>query len=119
MRRTFSFIAGGLEIARGCRARGIDMPKIGLETISNAVRLGLLATGPYIGALPISSMRPYADRYALTVLPVDLPTQPWPVVIATLRNRTLSPVVERFLASAREVAKSFDTRLTARKTRKS
>jgi hypothetical protein len=31
-----------------------------------------------------------------------------PVVIATLKNRTLSPVVERFLACARQVAKSFD-----------
>jgi hypothetical protein len=50
------------------------------------------------------------------VLPVDLPTQTWPVVIATLKNRTLSPVVERFLASAREVAKLFDIRSTARKS---
>jgi DNA-binding transcriptional LysR family regulator len=97
-------------LAEACRARGIDMPKIRLETISNAVRLGLLSDGPYIGALPSSSMRPYADRYALTVLPVDLPTQPWPVVIATLKSRTLSPVVERFLACAREVAKSFGDR---------
>jgi DNA-binding transcriptional LysR family regulator len=103
-------------LAEACRARGIDMPKIGLETISNAVRLSLLATGPYIGMLPGSSMRPYADRYALTVLPVDLPTRPWPVVIATLKNRTLSPVVERFLACAREVARSFDDRPTARKS---
>ncbi len=106
-------------LADACRARGIDMPQIRLETISNAVRLSLLAAGPYIGTFPSSCMRPYADRYALTVLPVDLRTQPWPVVIATLKNRTLSPVVERFLASAREVAKSLDTRLTARKTRKS
>jgi hypothetical protein len=64
-------------------------------------------------------MRSYADRYALAVLPVDLPTQPWPVVIAALKNLTLSPVVERFLACAREVAKSLDVRPTARKTRKS
>jgi hypothetical protein len=29
------------------------------------------------------------------------------VVIVTLKNRTLSPVVERFIACAREVKKSF------------
>jgi DNA-binding transcriptional LysR family regulator len=102
-------------LAEACRARGIDMPKIRLETTSNAVLLSLLATG-YIGMFSSSSMRPYADRYALMALPVDLPTQPWPAVIATLKNRTLSPVVERFLACAREVAKSFDTGRTARKS---
>jgi hypothetical protein len=41
------------------------------------------------------------------VLPVDLPARPWPVAIVTLKNRTLSPVVERFIACAREVTKSM------------
>jgi DNA-binding transcriptional LysR family regulator len=102
-------------LAEACRARGIAMPMIRLETISNAVRLGLVATGLYIAVLPSSSMHPYAHRYALKVLPVDLPSQPWPVVIATLKNRTLSPVVERFITCTREVAKSFDARPRALK----
>src|SRR6266566_785996 len=97
-----------IELADACRARGIDMPNVRLETRAISVLLALLATGAYIGTLPGSSMRPYGDRYALTVLPVDWPTQPWPVVIVTLRNRTLSPVVERFIACTREVAKSFE-----------
>jgi DNA-binding transcriptional LysR family regulator len=104
------------ELAEACRARGIDMPNVRLESRYNAVLLSLLATGPYIGMFSSSSMHPYADRYALAVLPVDLPTQPWPVVIATLKNRTLSPVVERFIACAREVAKSLDVRPAARKS---
>jgi DNA-binding transcriptional LysR family regulator len=95
------------ELAEACRARGIDMPKTRLEIISNAVRVSLLATGPYIGTFPSSSMRLYADRFSLAVLPVDLPIRPWPVAIVTLKNRTLSPVVERFLDCTREVAKSF------------
>jgi hypothetical protein len=41
----------------------------------------------------------------LKVLPVDLPTRPWPVNIVTLKNRTLSPVVERFIECAREVTR--------------
>lgn len=97
-----------IELAEACRARGIDMPKTRLETISNAVRVSLLATGPYIGTFPRSSMRLYADRFSLTELPVDLPIRPWPVVIVTLKNRTLSPVVERFLECTREVAKSIN-----------
>ena len=40
-------------------------------------------------------------------MPVDLPVRPWPVTILTLKNRTLSPVVERFIERLREAAKSF------------
>jgi hypothetical protein len=50
-----------------------------------------------------------SDGRALKKLPVDLPTQPWPVAILTLKNRTLSPVVERFIECAREVAKEITT----------
>jgi DNA-binding transcriptional LysR family regulator len=95
-----------IELAEACWARGIDMPNTRLETISTAVRLNLLATGPYIATFPSSSMRLFADRFSLKVLPVYLPTRPSPIAIVTL-NRTLSPVVERFLECTREVAKSF------------
>jgi len=40
-------------------------------------------------------------------LPIDLPPQPWPVNIVTLRNRTLNPVVERFVDCARDVARQL------------
>jgi DNA-binding transcriptional LysR family regulator len=86
---------------------GSDMPKTTLDTISTAVRVSLLAAGPYIATFPSSSMRLYADRFSLAVLPVALPIRPWPVALVTLKNRTLSPVVERFLECTREVAKSF------------
>ncbi len=98
-----------IELAEACRARGIDMPKTRLETISTAARVSLLATGPYIGTFPSLSMRLYADRFSLVTLPVALPIRPWPVALVTLKNRTLSPVVERFLECTREVAKSFST----------
>jgi hypothetical protein len=32
----------------------------------------------------------------------------WPIVVATLKDRTLSPVVGRFMDCAREVSKSLD-----------
>jgi DNA-binding transcriptional LysR family regulator len=99
-----------IELAQACRARGIDMPKTTLETISTAARVSLIATGPYIGTFPSSSMRLYTDRFSLVTLPVALPIRPWPVALVTLKNRTLSPVVERFLECTREVAKSFSAR---------
>jgi DNA-binding transcriptional LysR family regulator len=98
-----------IELAEACRVRGIDMPKTTMDTISTAVRVSLLASGPYIGTFPSSSMRLYADRFSLAMLPVALPIRPWPVALVTLKNRTLSPVVERFLECTREVAKSFST----------
>lgn len=92
----------GLEEA--FRARNLDMPKASLVTLSVPLRAHLIANGPYISALSRSVLSPnLADRNALKVLPVDLP-RPWPVVILRLRNWTLSPVVERFIECAREVA---------------
>jgi len=41
----------------------------------------------------------------MKVLPIDLPVQPWPVVIATLKGRTLSPVVELFIEFVRHFTK--------------
>src|SRR5262245_38700316 len=51
--------------------------------------------------------RCYAERYGLRALPVALPDRPWPVVLATLKSRILSPVVERFTSCAREVVQSL------------
>jgi hypothetical protein len=48
-----------------------------------------------------------ADNYALTALPVDLRANTTSIAIVTLKNRTLSPVVERFLTCVREVAASL------------
>jgi hypothetical protein len=46
-----------------------------------------------------------AKRSELKVFPVELPMARLPIVIVTLQNRALSPVAQRFIACAREVAK--------------
>jgi DNA-binding transcriptional LysR family regulator len=89
-------------LAEAFRELGLDMPKASLVTLSVHLRNHLLAGGRFISAFP----RSIAERYAQKILPVDLPVQPWPVVMVTLKNRTLSPIVERFLECAREVARS-------------
>jgi DNA-binding transcriptional LysR family regulator len=94
-------------LAEVFRARGLDMPKAALVTQSVPLRLHLLANGPYITAFARSTLGLYTERYGLKALPVDLSDRPWPVVIATLKNRTLSPLVGRFIVCAREVAKSM------------
>jgi DNA-binding transcriptional LysR family regulator len=95
-----------LRLEEAFRARDLDMPKVSLVTFSVHLRADLLATGRFITAVP----RSIAVRYLLKVLPVDLPAPPWPVVIATLKNRRLSPVVERFIEHVRAFARSMGTK---------
>jgi len=95
------------QLAAAFRARGLDMPTASLVTRSVPLRVHLLANGQYITEFSNLTFRLYAERHDLKVLPVNLPERPWPLVIATLKHRTLSPLVERFIVCAREVAKSF------------
>jgi DNA-binding transcriptional LysR family regulator len=92
------------------------MPKVSLETFSVHLRTHLLADGPFVTAFPGSVLRFNAERFSLKVLSLNLPVQPWPVAIVTLKNRTLSPIVERFLTCVREVAKCFAVRPQSRKS---
>ena len=84
-------------LAEACHARGVAMPRASLVTLSMSVITHFLADGLFISAMP----RSVAHFKSLKVLPVDLPARPWPVNIATLKNRTLSTAAERFIECAR------------------
>jgi DNA-binding transcriptional LysR family regulator len=92
-------------VARAFQARGLVLPKVDVVTFSIPLRIHLLIEGDYVTSLPES----VAKIYAVKVLPIKLNVKPWSVVTITLKNRTLSPVVERFIECAREVGKSFGT----------
>jgi len=104
-----------LMLAEAFRTRGLDMPKTRLNTLSIHLRTNLLASGRFLTALPLSVVGLYARPFSLKVLPLNLPIRPWPVAIVTLKNRTLSPVVDRFIGCAREVTSSMTRRGQARK----
>ena len=57
-----------------------------------------LKNGPFLTAYP----RSWARLNAFKVLPVNLPLRSWPLSIVTLKDRTLSPTVERFIECARD-----------------
>jgi DNA-binding transcriptional LysR family regulator len=94
-------------IAEAFEAHGLAMPKISLIAFSMHLRTNLPASGRFITVFSKSVLRLNGDRYALKALPVDLRIRPSPVAIVTVKNRTLSPVVERFIACAREVTRSL------------
>jgi DNA-binding transcriptional LysR family regulator len=54
-------------------------------------------------------MNLFAARMSLKVLPIKLPVREWPIVIATLKNRTLNPVTPLFVEHVRSGIKSWGT----------
>jgi DNA-binding transcriptional LysR family regulator len=98
-------------VAEAFRAQGLPMPQVTLATFSMHIRAHFLSTGRFLTAEP----RSVADRYALKILPVDLPVRSFRVAVVTLKGRILSPVVERFIECARELAPSMDCRSQARR----
>jgi DNA-binding transcriptional LysR family regulator len=97
-------------VAEAFKAKGLKAPKASLVSNTMGLRTKLLANGNFITVVWKSALRHGDDRNAMQELPVSIATRPWSVVILTLKNRTLSPVVERFIECAREVAKSMAKR---------
>jgi len=89
-------------IADAFRAHGLAMPKIALETLSVPLRAHFLLTGRLIGAMSKS----VASQSPVKILPIKLPVRPWPFAIFTLKDRTLSPAADRFIAHLRKFARS-------------
>jgi DNA-binding transcriptional LysR family regulator len=102
-------------LAEAFAARGLGMPKRILQTISTHLRVNLAASGSHITTLPNSTLRVYADRFSLKALPIEVPVQSWPAVIVTLKNRTLSPAVERFIQHIRDFTRPMRTEGPARR----
>jgi DNA-binding transcriptional LysR family regulator len=68
------------------------------------VRNHLVSTGRYLALLWESTLRINTKAAALKALPVDLGIPSRLVAAVTLKKRTLSPVVERFIQQAKELA---------------
>lgn len=86
-------------VPKAFAARGLPAPRIVLKTFSIHLRLHLVATGRYVTALPASVLRLHDRHFDLKELRIALPKIPYSVALVTLRNRTLSPVVEQFIRS--------------------
>ena len=92
-------------VADAFKAAGLEAPKPKLVTFSAHLRAHLASSGKFVTAIPLSAFRANARQFGLKALPVKLPVRPWPVAIVMLKDRTLSPIVERFIESARDVSR--------------
>lgn len=97
----------GSLIMEGFRAQGLEPPHAHVASYAVTLYLGLLATGSYFAITARSMLRLNAGRLPIKILPVQFRHRPSPVVIVTLRNRTLSPAAQLFIKYAREAAKTL------------
>ena len=105
-----------LRVEEAFAAIGMKRPAVIVDTFSLALRKELLATGRFVSAIPASTLRHDAANDPLKVLPVRLPNKPWPVAMITLKNRTLNPAAQGFIACARLAAQAMSLQSTRQRT---
>jgi len=87
------------------RERNLEPPVPGMTTLSIQLTTALVASGRFVGLLPNSVANFSAGREMLKKLPLELPGKNFSTSIITVKNRTLSPLAELFIACAREVSR--------------
>ena len=98
---------GGAAIIEAFRAAGLPESQFTVTTFSVHLRSLLSMRGGFIAVLPMSVLQFNSSLYSLKELPLDLAMPQPPALVVTLKNRTLSAPVERFIECAREVAKTM------------
>jgi DNA-binding transcriptional LysR family regulator len=97
------------------RVNGLKVPRAPLTTLSIHLYCQLAASGRFVTVLPTSVLQFRGKALGLKMLPIKLPVQPRPVAFVKLKNRTLSPVAQRFVECAREITRPLRTRSWGRK----
>jgi len=95
----------GSPVFEAFHAIGLDVPHARIVSDSLNLRNTLLAAGRFLTMIPGSALRFGRERTLLKLLPIEIPRWRLPVATTTLKNRTLSPAAQLFIACAREVAK--------------
>jgi DNA-binding transcriptional LysR family regulator len=88
------------------RRSGFEPPAATVLTVSLHLYMRLIETGDWLGLVPASVMRFGGQQMRLKILPVHVSSPPAPVGFITIRDRTLTPLAERFIDYTRKVAQS-------------
>jgi DNA-binding transcriptional LysR family regulator len=104
-----------LLIAEIFQTAGLTPPVPSIVTLSVQLTTTLVATGKFVGILPSSVAQFSTRRVGLKVLSVKVPGLRASVSIITVKRRTISPLAELFIGSARAVAKSISAPAMRRK----
>jgi DNA-binding transcriptional LysR family regulator len=97
------------------RRSGLEVPSAKVLTVSLHLHLRLIETGRWLGLIPASVMRFGGTRMHIKVLPIKVLSPPAPVGFITVKDRTLTPLAERFIECSRKVANSNAGRASMRR----
>lgn len=89
------------------RASGLEPPRPAIYSHAVNLRTSLAATSPVLAVVAAGVMSIPGKYLSIRKLPVELPTTRREVHLVTLRKRTLSPLAQRFIDCAREIALSL------------
>jgi len=92
-------------IAEAFRADGLRPPRPAVYTHAINLRISLAATGRFLTVVPDSAVSIPSKYPSIRKLPVVRPTTRQGIHLVTLKKRTLSPLAQRFIDCAREIAK--------------
>ena len=103
--------AGGSHVGEVFRSAGVDVPHAAIFSTSIQLYDALTRSGQYLAMYPASAFWFGQKCTSIAILPVDLPFNPWPIGIVTLKGRTISPAAELFIESARVIARRHVTKV--------
>jgi DNA-binding transcriptional LysR family regulator len=92
------------------RSSGLEPPRSAVYTHAINLRISLAATGPFLAVVAAGVMTRPGKYPSIRKLPVELPTTRREFHLITLNKRTLSPLAQRFIDCARDIAKSLSER---------
>jgi DNA-binding transcriptional LysR family regulator len=101
----------GIMTKQAFQANGLGVPRATVYTLSTHLRCSLIESGRFVGMVPTSVLRFNAARFSLKTLPVECRVELGPVAIVTLRDRTPSPLLHKFIAAARAAIEPWPARL--------
>lgn len=95
-------------------SKGLPLPQIKVASYSVPLQYALCAAGKFISATSGLTLHFNGKQQGVKALPIDFPIWPWPVAVVTLKNRTVSPIVNMFVEHVRaffaQLAQRIDRR---------
>jgi len=82
-------------------AKRLPLPRIKVASYSVPLQYGLCAAGKFISVTSGLTLHFIGRQQGVKALPIEFPIWPWPVAIVTLKNRTVSPIVNVFIEQVR------------------
>lgn len=86
------------------QARGSRMPEVSVTSSSLLLRTELLSTGRFVSVMHASILVKHAQTWGLKRLNVEVDLRPPPISLITLKNRLLTPAVQRFIEHLRAIS---------------